>query len=57
MVSRNTQWIEVLRIEKQKKTYKEVRIFSVNKQTGLVEYLKMLLESHYLASKRKKSDH
>jgi len=53
MVSQNTEWIEVLKIEKQKKTYKEVRIFSVNKNTKLIGALKVFLEGWYAQGQKK----
>jgi hypothetical protein len=56
MVSRETEWIEVIRIVKETKTTKTLKIVSVNKSLGIVEWLKVIARDYY-ASKREKSDH
>lgn len=39
------EWIEVLKIEKETPTTKKTTIFSVNKETNLVETLKVFMEN------------
>jgi hypothetical protein len=40
-----TEWIEVLKIEKITAKTKKTTIFSVNKETNLVEFVKAFLEN------------
>lgn len=42
-----TEWIEVLKIEKITATTKKTTIFSVNKETNLMEAMKTFLKRHY----------